>query len=69
VAPADKLGDPFEGSYPKINIQKRAQFPESVTRANQSDKPIEIKATSFDCPRLAEVAKHIFMHIGEYNGR
>jgi len=29
---ADKFNDPFEGSYPKINVQARTQLPEAVTK-------------------------------------
>ena len=36
-ARADKLGDSFEGSYPKINIQKRAQLPKSLTKGIPDD--------------------------------
>lgn len=37
---ADKFNDPFEGSYPKINVQARAQLPESVTK-DMTDENIQ----------------------------
>jgi hypothetical protein len=62
-ARADKLGDPFEGSYPTINIQRRSQLPESVTKSLTEDGVrilIEAIKVGFDpirksCPRFTAI--------------
>jgi hypothetical protein len=37
---ADKFNDPFEGSYPKINVLSRSQIPESITK-NMTDEKVQ----------------------------
>ena len=52
---ADKFADPFEGSWPKINVIARGNVPESVS---QEGREAYLKGGE----RIGEVAKNIIRH-------
>jgi hypothetical protein len=52
---ADKFNDPFEGSYPKINVQAREQLPIEITK-DMAPEAIQKLTESFK--KSGEINKH-----------
>ena len=52
---ADKFNDPFEGSYPKINVEARGYLPEEVTK---DMAPETIKKITESLKKSGELNKH-----------